>query len=92
MKQLFYDLFITGLSGWVFVLLGFLVTGAAFYLRRSKQTNIKAKGDVAGGDIIKNSTVATDKPSGTREARIVSQNNIVAGGDVAGGDIKKDCR
>lgn len=82
-----------GLSGWliflVTIIFGGGITVRQIFKRRTRQLNIKAGGDVAGGDILKgngkvpNCNVSSDKIINT------VQKNIETKGDVAGGDIIK---
>lgn len=84
-----------GLSGWLIFLITILIGGGlGFRLisrRRSRQSNIRAAGDVAGGDIFKGKKCEQKNPSSLSEVDSV-QNNIVSGGDVAGGNIDKRSR
>jgi len=80
-----------GFSGWIIFIITVLFGGGIimrqFIKRRSRQSNIKAGGDVAGGDIIKgNGKAKNDTVSFKKNIHSV-QKNIEAKGDVAGGDI-----
>ncbi len=83
-----------GLSGWlvsaVVLLLGGGVILWRISTRRTQQSHIVAGGDVAGGDIVKNSQSANDRSDSSFDRRKTAQTDIVAGGDVAGGNIVKD--
>jgi len=84
-----------GLSGWLVAIITFLF-GSGFvvwqvFKRKTHQTNIKAGGDIAGGDIIKGKVICPDEQriSPSKKVTYTVQKNIVANGDVAGGDIHK---
>lgn len=81
-----------GLSGWLIFLLTILFGGSLgvryFSRRRSRQKNIDAGGDIAGGDILKGTKNVTDRPAETSKIDS-TQKNITAEGDVAGGNIDK---
>lgn len=79
-----------GLSGWLIFGFTVLVGGGLVsrrLRRRSRQSNIKAGGDVAGGDIVRGDKTL-DNNIGCSSSNSV-QKNITADGDVAGGDIFK---
>lgn len=82
-----------GLSGWIIfvisIFLGGGITVRQIIKRRSRQLNIKAGGDVAGGDIIKGKFRAQNSNTSSKNVTHSSQDNIVANGDVAGGNIIK---
>lgn len=81
-----------GLSGWLTFLFTLLIgSGLALWVssrRRSRQSNVFATGDVAGGDILKGNKCDSGRSVGASEVNSV-QSNIVSGGDVAGGTIDK---
>lgn len=87
MKQFLYDIFITGLSGWIFVAAAAILGGGLMMMRRQKTSQKNIKADyVAGCDInlnSKSSSTSTGKRSGS-----TVQENITAK-SVAGGDINK---
>jgi hypothetical protein len=93
MKQILYDLFITGLSGWIILLIvGGVSAGAIIIFVRTKQSNIIAGGDVAGGNITKGCPKKENNGKSGKKISIVSQKDIRAKGDVAAGDIMKGCK
>lgn len=84
-----------GLSGWIVFILSILVGGGLairyFSYRKSRQFNVDAGGDVAGGDILKSKQGGRGTPE--KSSKIDSiQTNITAVGDVAGGNIDKRTR
>ena len=91
MNQFLYEMFVTGFSGWIFVLVTAIFgSGRYVFMRRQKTTqrNIMAGGDVAGGDINTNSKQSDAKSKNGAGTSI--QVNINAKGSVAGGDINRD--
>lgn len=80
-----------GLSGWIIFIIS-LLFGSGIIVRqiikrRTRQSNIKAGGDVAGGDIIRGKGKVRNGNVSSKEIIHSVQENIVAKGDVAGGDI-----
>lgn len=82
-----------GLSGWIIFIISALLGGGIIVRqitkRRTRQSNITAGGDVAGGDIIKSEHKGQDSNASTKKVSDSVQKNITAKGDVAGGNIKK---
>lgn len=82
-----------GLSGWIISIITVLFGGGIIVRqiikRRTRQSNIKAGGDVAGGDIFKGKGKVTNRNVPSKKVIRCVQKNIVAKGDVAGGDIFK---
>lgn len=85
------DIITNGLSGWIIFLITLIMSGGFIIARRRKTTqkNIRAKGDVAGGDIRFKRTSPTKNNGKGAETKTTKQINVSAGGDVAGGDIEK---
>ncbi len=82
-----------GFSGWAVSILT-LILGGGFVVwkvtkRKTRQSNIKAGGDVAGGDIIKDDRQVPNEDVSSKEVCDTEQKDIEAGGDVAGGNIVK---
>ncbi len=82
-----------GLSGWIIFIASIFLCGGIAYRhvtrRKIRQSNIAAGGDVAGGNILKGTSV--NHPAGTSNTKTnVVQSDIRAGGDVAGGNIVRD--
>jgi len=81
-----------GLSGWLIFVLNILAGGGLalwyFSRRKSRQSNIYAGGDVAGGDILKSKKGGRGASEKTSKIDTI-QKNITAEGDVAGGNIDK---
>lgn len=84
-----------GLSGWLIFVLSILGVGGLakgyFSSRKSRQSNVDAGGDVAGGDILKSKQGGREVPVQSSKIDII-QRNITAAGDVAGGNIDKRTR
>jgi len=82
-----------GLSGWIiFIITALFGSGIVvrqIIKRRTRQSNIKAGGDVAGGDIVKGKEKVKNGNVSSKKITHSVQENIVAKGDVAGGDIFK---
>lgn len=82
-----------GLSGWIgtiiTILLGGCIALRQMIKRRSRQINIKAGGDVAGGDIIKGKHKVANTNGSSKKVTYSVQENIDAKSDVAGGNIIK---
>jgi hypothetical protein len=89
------ELFKTGLSGWIIFIISLILGGGGltishFRKQLTKQSNIKAGGDVAGGNIIKTDNEHPSEYNGsTKEKNKTIQKDITANGDVAGGNIFK---
>ncbi len=84
-----------GLSGWICVLIPILLGGYVVVRKRIKrrtlQLNIRADGDVAGGNITKGrSNKQKCQEHFTKEKYDTIQKNVTAKGDVAGGSITKE--
>ena len=83
-----------GLSGWIMVIITALfgcgIVVRQISKRRTRQANIKAGGDVAGGDIVKGKNMLPYSHVSAKKVTLSKQTNIAAKGDVAGGDIIKD--
>ncbi|WP_339135827.1 MAG: hypothetical protein WGN25_19000 [Candidatus Electrothrix sp. GW3-4] len=85
----------TGLSGWIIFIISLIIGGGGltvhhFRKQQTKQSKIKAGGDVAGGDIIKTYKEHSPEHAGsTKEKKKTIQKDITANGDVAGGNIFK---
>lgn len=86
-------LFEIGLSGWIVFIFTILLGSGLFVTkqiirRKSRQFNIKAGGDVAGGNIIK----CKNSVNGCSSKIVTNtyQKNIDSNGDIAGGDIIKE--
>jgi hypothetical protein len=82
-----------GLSGWIFPVITVLLGGGIVYhqvtRRRTRQSKIRAGGNVAGGDILKDGS--SDHSSGASSTEFNSvQRDVRAGGDVAGGNIVRN--
>jgi hypothetical protein len=85
-----------GLSGWVIFILT-LILGTWFGYTRlqrfnTKQSRIRARGDVAGGDINKGIGLGAETTKNREKSKHFvdsDQSDIEAGGDVAGGNIAK---
>jgi hypothetical protein len=90
------NLIADGLSGWIIFVISLILGGGAvvFSLRRRKtiQKNIRAGGDVAGGDIRLSKPNNNQIKNPNLDTRETIQTDITAGGDVAGGDIEKSKR
>jgi len=84
-----------GLSGWFIFVINILVGGGLtiryFSRRKSRQSNVNAGGDVAGGDILKSKQSRRGAPEQSSKIESI-QTNITAVGDVAGGNIDKRSR
>lgn len=82
-----------GLSGWLIFLVTIIFGGGIIvrqiFKRRTRQLNINAGGDVAGGDILKGNGKVQNCNASSKKIINSVQKNIVAEGDVAGGDIIK---
>ncbi len=82
-----------GLSGWIIFIITILIGGGIrirqVIRRKTLQLNIKAGGDVAGGDIFKGRYRNNERTSLTEISNSV-QKDITALGDVAGGNIDKN--
>lgn len=82
-----------GLSGWIIFLVTIIfgggITVRQIFKRRTRQFNIKAGGDVAGGDILKSNGKVRNCNVSSKKIINNVQKNIEAKGDVAGGDIIK---
>ncbi len=85
-----------GLSGWIpFVITLLFGSGIVLWQvtrRKTRQLNIKAGGDVAGGDIHKGIEKENIERISSKEVSTSNQKNIVTGGDVSGGNIYKQCK
>lgn len=83
-----------GLSGWITFIVALIIGGGSIVLlirtRTSKQSNVRAGRDVAGGDIRKRKNTNSDDQSKRVDSVRSHQSDITAGGDVAGGDIHKN--
>ena len=82
-----------GLSGWIIFVIAALIGGGITYRHitrwRTRQSNITAGGDVAGGDILKGRNGENTEVSSSKKINSV-QKNIRARGDVAGGSIVRN--
>ena len=88
-----WEVLLSGVSGWVFVLLPLLLGGgyAVHTTRRKRKVNqsrARAGGSIAGGDIIRGEDVRRNAPKDAdQEDLAVDQSGVDAEGDIAGGDI-----
>lgn len=82
-----------GLSGWLIFIVTILFGGGVIVrhitIRRTRQSNITAGGDVAGGDIIKVKRKNQNRSGDNKNVSNSVQKHINAEGDVAGGNIEK---
>lgn len=94
--QEFWKFLLDGMSGWIIYVLTLLIGGGLVFRhvmkRRSRQINLNASGDVAGGDIHSGASKPMHPPKQSRSSSNTVQENITAGGDIAGGNITKDKR